>query len=67
MEITINNQPQEVPDLTTIQTLLELLEIETARGMAVALNKKVVPKHQWQATSLNPRDDVLLIRASRGG
>jgi len=67
MEITINNQPQEVPDLTTIQTLLELLEIETSLGMAVALNKKVVPKHQWQSTSLNPRDDVLVIRASRGG
>ena len=67
MEVIINNQTREIPEETTLDALIQLLEMEHAKGMAVAINKKVVPKRQWRATRLNSRDEVLLIRASQGG
>jgi len=67
MEVIINNQPREIPEETTVYALLKRMEMDHAKGMAVAVNKKVVPKNQWEATRLNSRDEVLLIRASQGG
>jgi sulfur carrier protein len=66
MEVIINNQPREIPEETTLEALLQLLDME-AKGIAVAINKQVVPKKQWEATRLQSRDEVLLIRASQGG
>jgi len=67
MEVIINNQAREIPQETTVDALIRFLEMDPARGMAIAVNKKVVPKRQWEGTRLNPRDEVLLIRASQGG
>lgn len=67
MEIIINNQKKDIPDQTTIGNLLTLLDMDHSKGIAVAVNKKVVPRGAWSSTSLNRRDEVLLIRASQGG
>ena len=68
MEIIINNQKKDVPEQSTILNLFKLLDIEIrSAGMAVAVNKKVIPKEAWETTLLNDQDDVLLIRASQGG
>ena len=67
MEIIINNQKTDIPDQTTIDGLVALMEMENSMGIAVAVNKKVVPRGSWSSTLLNTRDEVLLIRASQGG
>jgi len=67
MEVIINNQNRDIPEQTTIQGLLALMEIANFRGVAVAVNKKVVPRQSWPSTRLHMRDEVMLIRASQGG
>jgi len=67
MEIIINNQKRDIPDQTTIDGLVALMEMENSMGIAVAVNKEVVPRGSWSSTLLNTRDEVLLIRASQGG
>lgn len=67
MEIIINNQKKDIPDQTTINGLVAWMEMENSTGIAVAVNKKVVPRGSWASTRLSARDEVLLIRASQGG
>jgi sulfur carrier protein len=52
----------------TLAALLDEAEIGAqARGIAVALNGAVVPRHAWHATRLNPGDSIEIVRARQGG
>ncbi len=57
-------------------TLGALLEAEAvgpqsvnsgARGLAVAVNGAVVPRHAWDATRLAPGDEVEIVKLFAGG
>jgi len=67
MEILINNQKKDIPDRATIERLLAFLRMNNPKGLAVAVNKKVVSRGSWAFTLLKEGDDVLLIQASQGG
>lgn len=47
--------------------LLEKLQLHEKRGLAVAVNNKVVPKSNWSAHILDQNDKVTIIRATQGG
>ena len=53
------------------QSMSELLAgdgIETRRGgLAVARNASVVPRQQWDQTSVEPNDRIEIVQIVRGG
>ncbi len=52
-------------------TLTGLLEAEAvdsgARGLAVAVNGRVVPRQAWDATLLAPGDEIEIVKLFAGG
>ncbi len=52
----------------TLTGLLEAAAVDTqARGLAVAINGQVVPRHAWAATRLAPGDEVEIVKLFAGG
>jgi len=68
MQIYINGEARQMPDeVTTVAELIEVLEVETTDGMAIAVNEQVVPGSQWSKTRVDDGDDIEVIRATQGG
>ena len=68
MNLQLNGEPKTLDaDSLTVAGLLEYLEIEQRRGVAIAVNNSVVPKSQWDEHSLQEGDAVEVIRATQGG
>lgn len=65
MQIEFNGETTQVT-ATTILALLEERDI-SLRGVAVALNGSVVPKSNWNETSLQDGDVVDVVTAAAGG
>jgi len=68
MELTINHT------LRTFDVLPETLEAfmaieipEKKKGIAVALNNRIIPQSFWPETILNDKDSILIITATQGG
>ncbi len=52
----------------TLTGLLEAAAVNTkARGLAVAVNGQVVPRHAWDATRLAPGDEIEIVKLFAGG
>ncbi len=66
ISITVNNIKKEVEDNTSIQHLLDNLN-QTEKGIALAINNKVIRKEDWANTVLGANDTVLIIQATQGG
>ena len=68
MELKINNQPKQFEAETlTVQALLDLEFPNKQNGIALAINNSVIPKNEWDTTSLSETDDILIITATQGG
>jgi sulfur carrier protein len=53
---------------TTLAELLAQNGIDVdGKGIAVALNRRVVPRTAWMQTRLSPGDDVEIVRVRQGG
>lgn len=68
MELTINHTRKTFNELP--ETLEALMTIEAPgkkKGIAVALNKRIVPQSDWAATFLKDQDSILIITATQGG
>ncbi|MFI3282099.1 MAG: sulfur carrier protein ThiS [Rikenellaceae bacterium] len=65
MNIILNNQSHEV-NSSTIQDLILEMSLET-KGVAIALNNKVIPKANWDATPINEGDKIVIVSAVFGG
>lgn len=67
MKILLNNMIIETK-LDHI-SLSELLadNYQSLRGMAVAVNNKLISREQWDYHKLQPMDDVVVITAAFGG
>ena len=68
MKIRVNGEEKEVRRNINVYDLLIALELEPIQaGIAVAVDREVIPKAQWQATELRENSDVEIIRAVQGG
>ena len=68
MKISINGEDKEVRSNLNIHDLLIALELNpTQAGIAVAVDREVIPKTKWQATELRENSEVEIIRAVQGG
>ncbi len=67
--ITVNGAVRDdVPDGTTVERLLDLLELpHRDRGVAVAVGADVVPRSAWSTTALADGDVVEVLVAVQGG
>jgi len=65
MQINVNNKPLSTTatSLSTLATELSLPE----KGVAVAVNNKMVPRNQWEQTPLSEGMSVVIIKAACGG
>ncbi len=66
--IRVNGEPQSLPAAATIVDLLCRQGIQPeARGAAVAVNGRIVPRREWATRSLSTDDDVEIVRPYAGG
>ena len=68
MKIRVNSEQTEVRLNINIYDLLVALELDpTQSGIAVAVDREVIPKTAWQETKLREKSEVEIIRAVQGG
>ena len=68
MKIHINGEEKTVDSNLNIHDLLLALALDPAQaGIAVAVDREVIAKAEWQATELRENSDVEIIRAVQGG
>jgi sulfur carrier protein len=66
MRVCVNGVEREVSDGTTVAGLLEKLSVQQP-GVAVAVNRAVVPQTHHGSARLSPADQVEIIQAVGGG
>ena len=66
MTVTVNGEPREVPDGTTVEQLVGQVT-DQPTGVAAAVNGEVVPRGSWAATPLRDGDQVEVVTAVQGG
>ncbi|MGK6343150.1 sulfur carrier protein ThiS [Chryseobacterium sp. DT-3] len=68
MELTINHTTKIFEVLPDNLEALMAMEIPGKRkGIAVALNNRIIPLSAWAETILKDKDSVLIITATQGG
>ena len=68
MDIRINGEAKTVQaGLNLYQLLLDLQVNPSRPGIAVSLNREVVPRKLWQETAVEPDSEIEIIRAVQGG
>ncbi|HAO06139.1 MAG TPA: thiamine biosynthesis protein ThiS [Chryseobacterium sp.] len=68
MELTINHTTKKFEKLPeNLETLLAMELPEKKKGIAVALNNRIIPQSFWAETFLRDKDSVLIITATQGG
>ena len=67
MIITLNREVCEIDKDMKLHEFVESLKLPSHKGIAIAINKKVIVKKYWPITGLNENDEVFLIKATQGG
>ena len=68
MKIRVNGEEKTVRPNLNVHDLLIALELNPMQsGIAVAVDREVIPKTVWQSTELRENSEVEVIRAVQGG
>lgn len=67
MKIELNGQPIEVIENVDLLYVLEIKNMASKTGIAVAVNGSVVQKNNWKTYKLNNNDKIMIITATAGG
>ena len=68
MNLTVNGERRQLPGDATVAQLVEQLELPAAgRGVAVAVDREVVPRGAWDSTALTEGAKVEVVHAVQGG
>jgi sulfur carrier protein len=67
VKVSVNGVERELASGSTVADVVRALVETPERGVAVALDGEVVPRSQWQATSLGEGQAVEVLRAVQGG
>ena len=65
MQVTINNQQTEVK-ASNVEELHAELGLPQ-KGVAIAIDNKMVPRAAWAETLLKENDNIVVIKAAFGG
>ena len=66
LDIELNGEPYRLSGGRTLDDLVRALGIGR-QAVALAVNREVVPRQQWNERALLPRDRVDIVRAIGGG
>lgn len=66
MKIHLNGESRNIPDHSTAQNLVDLLELGGKR-LAMELNREIVPRSTYADTLLHEDDQVEIVHAIGGG
>jgi sulfur carrier protein len=66
MKLTVNGNPVELPDGSTVAGLLTHLAVEPAR-VAIERNQDVIPRRTWAEARLVDGDQIEIVRFVGGG
>lgn len=68
LRVAINGEPHELAAGTSLATAVQALPgVRDARGVAVALDGEVVPRHEWESRQLSDGARIELVVAVQGG
>lgn len=68
MHLTINHTLRTFTTLPDTLEALIVMELPHKRkGIAVALNNRIIPQALWAETTLHNNDTILIITATQGG
>ena len=66
MKVQVNNSEMILEENVSIRSILEKTNSPT-EGVAFAVNDSVVPRSQWDSFVIKENDNILIIKAARGG
>ena len=67
MNLFVNSNFTEVPsEINTVGKLLDHLKVSRL-GTGVGVNNRLIPNKNWDCTSLNDDDRIVIISATYGG
>jgi sulfur carrier protein len=68
LKVTLNGEPQELPDGATVADAVEAVGASAAgRGVAAAVDGEVIPRGAWASHALTAENRVEVLRAVQGG
>ena len=68
MRLVVNGSQRELPDGATVADAVRASGVPAlARGLAVAVDREVVPGSQWDSTPLRDGQRVEVLQAVQGG
>ena len=66
MKVLVNNKEVEIAEQSTITQLTQFLRLPD-KGVAIAVDNKMVPKTEWNDFTLKENAHVVIIKAACGG
>jgi sulfur carrier protein len=67
MQVIINNKEKDFRDGDTLLSLLTSEQINSVKGIAVAVDGNVIPRNKWNTHQLKAGNQILIIKAAQGG
>jgi sulfur carrier protein len=68
MQINLNGDQIEIKESSNLDDVLRsYLGLSEPRAVAVAINKEIIPKSEWGATTLRANDKIEVLTVSQGG
>ncbi|GAC1314069.1 MAG: hypothetical protein NVSMB24_38260 [Mucilaginibacter sp.] len=65
MKITVNQCSYSVPEICSLQQLLNDVIGESATGITIAVNEEVIAKNSWAGYLLLPDDNINIIKTTQ--
>ncbi len=66
MNIKVNNKEMQIEQGSSLQQLAETMALPE-KGVAVAVNNRMVPRAEWPGKTLSENDQIVVIKAACGG
>jgi sulfur carrier protein len=66
IHIKVNNVSHQFKKAPSLEEILKNLKLST-NGIALAVNQNIISRNDWSATSINDKDEILIIKATQGG
>lgn len=68
MKIRINGEEKTISGNLSLTVILKNeLNGSEPKGVAVAVNSRVVPKQKWENTIIHENDEIEIVKAVQGG
>ncbi len=66
MQLIVNGEEKQFPELSTLAALIEHIGAKSDR-VAIELNRDIIPRARWDATSLKDGDRLEIVHFVGGG